>query len=130
MKKLRPDLNPKHAVGLAKQPYRFIPPAAIAAEGRVMAGNENGGGAMEYGPFNWNESGVLAGVYYDAIKRHLEAWWTGQDLDPKSRESHLAHIRACAGILFDAQGMGTLVDDRPIGKTMPLHTHTPKRRKR
>lgn len=107
--------NPKHAAGLKKQPYRHIPPSAIAAEGRVMAG-----GAAKYGAFNWGEAGVVAGVYYEAIKRHLEAWWTGEDADPESGESHLAHIRACAGILIDCILLGNMEDDRPIGKTAPV----------
>lgn len=119
-----PAKNPKHAAGLKKQPYRHIPPVAIAAEGRVMAG-----GADKYGSFNWGEAGVVASVYYDAIKRHLEAWWTGQNNDSDSGESHLAHIRACAGILIDCTTLGNMEDDRPIGKTSPVGHGAPAREK-
>lgn len=104
--------NPKHAAGRAKQPFRHIPPIALAAEGRVM-----NLGADKYGGFNWGAAGVVASVYYDAMLRHLFAWYTGEDVDPESGESHLAHIRACAGILLDSQALKNLSDDRPLNRT-------------
>lgn len=104
--------NPKHAAGLKKAPLHHIPPSAMIQEGRVMAL-----GAAKYGSYNWGEAGVVASVYYDAILRHLFAWWTGADTDPESKVSPLAHIRACCGLLIDCIDKGLLDDDRPIGKT-------------
>jgi len=109
---LDPKLNPKHDCGRRKQPFRHIPPIALAYEGRVMAH-----GADKYGGYNWGVAGVVASVYYDAILRHLFAWYTGEDIDPESGQPHLAHIRACAGILIDCAERGIMEDDRPIGKT-------------
>lgn len=109
------EKNAKHAVGRAKWPFRHIPPVAIAYEGKVMAG-----GAEKYGSFNWGEGGVVASVYYDAALRHLLAWYTGEDIDPESGLPHLAHARACLGILLDCKERGILQDDRPVGRTASI----------
>ena len=70
-------------------------------------------GARKYGPFNWRTSPVRATVYIAAAKRRLAQWLDGQNDDPESGVSHLAHARACLGILLDAQSLGKVVDDRP-----------------
>jgi len=44
--------------------------------------------------------------------RHLMTWQDGEDYD-ESGAHHLAHARACLGILLDAEDVGKLVDDRP-----------------
>lgn len=106
--------NPKHAEGRKKTPIRFIPPSALAAEGRVMQL-----GASKYGAYNWSESGVSASVYYDAAMRHLMQWYTGEDIDPESGQPHLAHVRACMAIIIDAAALGMLDDDRPKTAAFP-----------
>jgi hypothetical protein len=112
--------NPKHAAGLSKPPVRHIPPIAIKLEGAVM---QTGGD--KYGPFNWGEAGVVASTYYDAIQRHLLAWYAGENLDPESGLHHLAHVRACCGIVLDCVGMDNVEDDRPRGKTTRLDARVP-----
>ena len=111
-----PD-NPKEKFGAAKPSIQFIPPIAIIEEAMVMAA-----GAAEYGPFNWNETPIEAATYYSAMFRHLAAWFSGEDIDPKSGFPHLAAIRASAGILIDAQATGNLIDNRPktahVGKAI------------
>lgn len=104
--------NPKRQHGACKPSIHFIPPAVILEEARVMAL-----GGSKYGPFNWNDKPVDASTYYDAAFRHLAAWYTGQNDDPESGASHLAHARACLGILLDALMLGTLIDDRPTNRT-------------
>lgn len=47
-------------------------------------------GVKEYGAHNWRE-GMDWNRPYDALQRHLTAWWDGEDLDPKSGRSHLFH---------------------------------------
>ena len=69
--------------------------------------------ARKYGPFNWRSTNVKATVYVAAARRHLAQWLDGQDDDRESGMSHLAHARACLGILLDASATGHLVDDRP-----------------
>ena len=100
--------NPKDRIGASKPPLHLIPPAAEIAEAVVM-----GLGARKYGPFNWRSTNVKATVYVAAARRHLAQWLDGQDDDRESGMSHLAHARACLGILLDASATGHLVDDRP-----------------
>lgn len=102
------DENPKDRVGAGKPPLHLIPPAAEILEAVVM-----GLGAKKYGPFNWRSSKVRATVYIAAAKRHLAQWLDGQDDDPESGVSHLAHARACLGVLLDAIATGNVLDDRP-----------------
>ena len=100
--------NPKDVVGERKPPLHLIPAAAEVAESVVM-----GLGAKKYGPFNWRRTKVKASVYVAAARRHLLQWFDGEDNDPESGASHLAHARACLGILLDAIVTGHVVDDRP-----------------
>lgn len=100
--------NPKDKYGRAKPSISFIPPVAILAEAGVM---ELGG--EKYGPFNWRDHPVRASVYYDAAFRHMTQWYDGEELDAESGQSHLAHARACFGIILDAEETGCLIDDRP-----------------
>lgn len=70
-------------------------------------------GAEKYGPYNWRDNGVIASVYVDAAKRHLDKWFEGQEYDP-SKVHHLGHALACCAILLDAQFSDGLIDDRPV----------------
>lgn len=105
-----PDTNPKTAFGVQKTPLHLIPAPALLAEAEVF-----GLGAKKYGAYNWREHSVSASVYVAAALRHLLAWQERQDTDAESGQSHLAHVRACMGILLDAGHHGKLNDDRPIG---------------
>jgi hypothetical protein len=100
--------NPKKRYGSVKPSAHFIPPVAILEEAVVMRL-----GAEKYGFANWQDSPVDASTYYSAAVRHLMSWFTGEDKDPESGASHLAHVRACCGILIDAMETGSLIDDRP-----------------
>ena len=35
------------------------------------------------------------GKVYDALQRHLSSWWGGEDKDPETNLSHLAHAGCC-----------------------------------
>jgi len=100
--------NPKDRVGVNKPPLHMIPASAEIMEASVMAL-----GAEKYGPFNWRSEPVYASIYIAAARRHLAQWFDGQDHDEESGVSHLAHARACLGILLDALACETCVDDRP-----------------
>ena len=119
--------NPKDRIGETKPPLHLIPPAVEILEAVVM-----GLRAKKYGPFNWRSANVRATIYISAAKRHIAQWLDGQDDDPESGVSHLAHARACLGILLDAQATGHLVDDRPDPGSAPQlitrHTCAPKER--
>ena len=99
--------DPKGAVGATKCPMHLLPPAALREVAWV-----HGHGAEKYGPYNWRESKVNATTYVAAILRHLAAWSEGEDLDPESGRSHIAHVATSCNILIDAAACGKLIDDR------------------
>ena len=101
--------DPKGAAGALKTPLGLIPPFAM--EQTAWAHKL---GAEKYGPFNWRDTGVCASTYVNAIMRHLNAWRDGENLDPESGISHLAHIICSCNILLDADYCDTLQDDRNV----------------
>lgn len=104
------DTNPKDLIGRSKPGLRSVSPVAMLEEGIIMQD-----GADKYGPFNWQDTPIQASIYYDAMMRHLLAWFCGEDVDPGSKSGglHLAAVRASAGILIDAFATGKIIDDRP-----------------
>ncbi len=99
--------DPKGEAGAKKTPLGLIPPSAMEEVAWVHKF-----GADRYGAWNWRETGVCASTYVNAILRHLNAWRDGEDLDPESGRSHIAHIATSCNILLDAAACGTLEDDR------------------
>jgi len=108
--------NPKDNVGVKKVPISTIPAQVLMEIGLAMLE-----GARKYGRHNYRVSGVRASVYYDAIFRHLSAYWEGQDIDPDSGLHHIVKAIACLVVLRDAMWAGNLIDDRP-----PIHQKHPK----
>lgn len=115
------ETNPKDAVGVSKVPASTVSAPVIAELGLGMLE-----GALKYGRHNYRESGVRASVYYDAVFRHMTAWWEGEDIDPdtivrdeKTGEvifaglSHVSKIMAAAAVIRDAMIQGKFIDDRP-----------------
>jgi hypothetical protein len=103
-----PGENPKARHGAAKSPLGLIPAPAEVAISEVF-----GLGAAKYGAYNWRETKVEAMTYAHAMRRHLAAWLDGENQDPESGQSHLAHVAACAAILLDAYAIGKIDDNRP-----------------
>lgn len=103
-----PDGNPKTAQGAKKVPLHLVPPSAAHYLATAFAD-----GAAKYGPYNWREKGVSATVYFAAMKRHIDAWFDGEEVSADARVHHLAHAMACCAIILDAASVGTLNDDRP-----------------
>jgi hypothetical protein len=100
-------LDPKGEAGSRKAPMWLIPPSSMQQTAWVHKL-----GAEKYGAFNWRETGVCATTYISAIMRHLNAWRDGEDLDPESGISHLAHIACSCNILMDASHCNRMQDDR------------------
>ena len=105
------DIDPKGAAGALKVPLALVPPSASAAIAKALQLGGN-----KYHPWNWRKARVGRMTYAHAIKRHLDAWIDGEDNDPESGLSHIAHVAASACIVLDAEVFGTLEDDRPPGK--------------
>lgn len=101
--------NPKDLLGSKKPSLSKIPSIALLWETLAMMD-----GAGKYLPFNWRSNKVVASIYVDACKRHLDAWFEGQRKADDSGCHHLGHARACLGILLDAEATGNLIDDRPV----------------
>lgn len=105
---VEPVVNPKEIAG-SKKPatWSVMPRWVVLIVGRVMQV-----GAAKYGAFNYRESSIAASTYQDAIERHLQLWFDGQDNDDETGESHLASVIASCSLLMDAQASGKLHDDR------------------
>lgn len=101
-------VNPKDRIGDTKPQLHLIPASACILESLVLAL-----GGQKYGPFNWRTKRIRGTVYASAMLRHLLAWIDGEDVDPESGLSHIAHIRAGGGILLDAMSLDSWIDDRP-----------------
>ena len=70
--------------------------------------------AAKYGVNNWRDDGGRSPWIrtYSSIQRHLNAWHSGEDLDPESGKSHLAHAATQLLILMIHQMEHPECDDR------------------
>lgn len=101
--------NPKDLLGVNKLPLHLWPSTATAM-GCVALMN----GALKYGKSNWRAVGIRASIYYDALNRHVEAWFEGEELDQDDGVPHLAAALACLAIIVDARAAGKMIDDRVL----------------
>lgn len=120
--------NPKDIIGSDKIPLHLWPgTATIYGTLGLLEG------MLKYGRANWRKTGVRASIYYDAARRHLDAWFEGAENAPDSGVHHLAHVLACIAIIVDAKEAGKLVDDRmypaKYQETVKRLTHEVKRLK-
>lgn len=90
-----------------KTRYELIPPELLEQTARVLTL-----GAKKYSDRDW-EQGAEWSRYFGALQRHLWAWWRGDEFDPETGESHLAHAACCLSFLvaYEQRAVGT--DDRP-----------------
>lgn len=97
----------KHDAG--KVDLSLVSKASYDAEaGALMYGEK------KYGRHNYT-AGFDASRLVAACLRHVTAWNDGEDLDPESGLSHLAHAKACLGMMLHCMELGTLTDNR-LGK--------------
>jgi hypothetical protein len=109
-----PDDNPKTVLGISKVPLHLVPPSAVHYLATAFAD-----GARKYGPYNWRDKTVSSSIYYAAAKRHMDAWWDGEEESSDANVHHLAHALACLAIILDAQSVGKINDDRPTAGASP-----------
>ena len=100
--------NPKDSVGTKKAPMSTVSSPAMMEVGLAMLE-----GARKYGRHNYRVAGISASVYYDALFRHMMAWWEGEDIDPDSGLSHVTKAIATLMVLRDAMIYDKFNDDRP-----------------
>lgn len=87
-----------------------VDPEAVMEVARVA-----GFGSAKYERYNFMK-GYKWSLSYDALQRHLHAFWGGEDRDPESGRYHLGHAAwHCLALLcFAIRGRGT--DDRPFSE--------------
>jgi hypothetical protein len=84
----------------------LIAPELLTEVGKILAF-----GAEKYEARNW-EKGMAWGRPFGACMRHLWAWWGGEDTDPESGFSHLAHAACNIMFLISYNKHGIGKDDR------------------
>jgi hypothetical protein len=99
--------NPKDSIAAGKIPLSLWSPVATALGALALLD-----GMLKYGRSNYRAVPVKASVYVDAAKRHLDAWFEGEEADPDSGLDHIGHALASLNIIVDARAAGTLLDDR------------------
>ena len=92
-----------------KPRYDLIPPEIEEALAKVLTF-----GAAKYGDRNW-ELGMDWGRAYAALRRHMGAWWGGENNDPETGMPHTWHAACCIAFLVAFEARGTGNDDRPKG---------------
>jgi hypothetical protein len=91
-----------------KLPWHLLPFDAIGQVVRVLDF-----GSRKYAPRNW-ERGIAHSRVFAAAQRHLTSWWQGEDNDPETGLSHLAHAACCTLFMLAFVTRKTAgVDDRP-----------------
>lgn len=96
-------------IGLPKARLSLLPWKALTLVADVLEF-----GADKYGdPYDWHR-GYDYSQKFSSCLRHLTAWWEGEDTDPESGKSHLAHAGCNVLFLLTWQLSGrTELDDRP-----------------
>lgn len=84
----------------------LVPKSLIWAVGWILTF-----GAKKYGEHNWRK-GLKWSRAYNALLRHLTAWWDGESIDAKSGRSHLWHAATELAFLIEYEESKTGEDDR------------------
>lgn len=90
----------------SKAPWHLLPYDALDEIVEVLRY-----GAEKYAPRNW-EKGMAWSRPFAALQRHMTAWWMGEDRDPETGYSHLAHAGCCILFLIAYEKRGAGEDDR------------------
>lgn len=87
-----PQVGLKYDTG--KLQYSLIPPETLRALAEVLTF-----GAEKYAPNSWQRLENGEKRYLDALFRHLEAYRSGELIDPESGFPHLSHVLTNAAFL-------------------------------
>lgn len=94
----------KHDSGKVRM--ELLSPIALAEIAKVMTF-----GAKKYGDHNYR-GGLAWSRVCGALLRHVFAWLSGENLDPESGCSHLAHAGCCILFLLEYAQTHPELDDR------------------
>lgn len=89
--------------GSKLQRFSLIPPEAEWA-----LAEHYGKGSLKYADRNW-EKGYKWSLSYDALRRHLGQWVSGESYDTETGSHHLIAVawHAIALFIFEIRGLGT-----------------------
>ena len=76
----------RHNSGKPELSYILTFPRAVKLFARVCMY-----GASKYDRGNYLKGAPLS-QYVDCLMRHLQAWWSGEDIDTESGQHHLGHV--------------------------------------
>lgn len=77
-------------------------------------------GAQKYAAWNWS-NGLSWSECFESLQRHLTAWYAGEDKDPETGLSHIAHVFCNAMFLMHFIIFKTGRDDRPTALRQGEH---------
>jgi hypothetical protein len=92
-----------------KPRYDLIPPELLEETAIVLTY-----GAVKYSERNW-EKGMAWHRPFGALMRHMWSWWRGENVDPETGFSHLAHAACCIAFLITYERRSIGKDDRHKG---------------
>jgi len=96
----------------------LLPPKAIFEVAKVL-----GFGAEKYGPENWRLLDNLQGRYTAGALRHIFAHMDGEELDPESGTSHLAHALCCLLFKLEIELENVKIEkEEPREADLPEHS--------
>ena len=100
-----------------KPDLSLIPSVAEEAMARAMMYGTN-----KYGRYNYC-NGHEAGKLIASAKRHLSAWYNGEENDKESGVSHLGHAMCNIAMLLRQIELGTMKDDRYLPEKAAPQTY-------
>lgn len=83
----------------------------LSTEALVQISHVMREGAAKYGDHNWR-GGMAWSRLIAAAMRHLTAFNAGEDLDPETGLSHIAHLGCCAMFILEYIKSHPELDDR------------------
>jgi hypothetical protein len=102
----KPDFSQGVKHDQEKTDYTFISYLALEQVNQVLTF-----GAKKYEAHNWRKGFKWTRVA-SASLRHIFAWLSGQDKDPETGLSHLAHAACCLFFLLEFETTKKELDDR------------------
>ena len=91
-----------------KPKWSLVPQSSLIPMVRVLEF-----GAKKYGDYNWTK-GLSIRETCESLKRHLDAFMEGEDIDTESKLSHIGHIQANSMFLSFMLSNRPDLDDRII----------------
>lgn len=81
-----------------KTDFSLIPPLGEEEFAKVLTF-----GALKYDRDNWKKVPDADSRYYNALRRHLNSYKSGEHVDKESGLSHLAHAMCCIAFLLEME---------------------------